>query len=60
MNDAEGIETRDETCVLGGRTLGVVEVGEGGDDGVLDGGVEVGFCDLFSLRRTSHEISSRD
>ena len=37
VDDTEDVETGDETGVLGGLTLGVVEVGGDGDDSVVDG-----------------------
>lgn len=49
VDDAEDIETGNETGILGSLTLGVVEVGGDGDDGVVDGASEVGLCGLTHL-----------
>ena len=42
VNDTENVETSDSTSILGGGTLGVVEVGGNGDNGVDDLLSEVG------------------
>ena len=37
VDDPENVEASNRTSVLGGETLGVVEVGGDGDDGLFDG-----------------------
>ena len=49
VDDAEDVEAGNETSVLGGLTLGVVEVGRDGDDGVVDGAAQVGLGSLAHL-----------
>jgi hypothetical protein len=49
VDDTENVETGDGTSVLGGGTLGVVEVGGDGDDGVGDLLTEVGLGDFLHL-----------
>ncbi|GMR38067.1 hypothetical protein PMAYCL1PPCAC_08261 [Pristionchus mayeri] len=49
VNDSEHVEASDGTGVLGGLTLGVVEVGGDSYDGVLDGRSEKGLSDLLHL-----------
>ncbi|GBE60908.1 NAD-specific glutamate dehydrogenase [Babesia ovata] len=49
VDDTHDVETGDGTSVLGGLTLGVVEVGGHGDDGVLDGLAEVELSNLLHL-----------
>jgi hypothetical protein len=49
VDDTEDVETGNETGVLGGLTLGVVEVGRDRDDSVVDGATEVGLSGLAHL-----------
>ena len=49
VDDTENVETSDLTSVLGSLTLGVVEVGGDGDDGVLDVLAHVGLGGLLHL-----------
>jgi len=49
VNDSEHIESGDESSVLGGLSLGVVEVGWHGDDSVLDLLTKVVLGDLLHL-----------
>ncbi|KAI3485069.1 hypothetical protein L1887_51742 [Cichorium endivia] len=49
VDDAHHVEARDDTGILGGLTLRVVEVGGDGDDGILDGATEVGLGSLAHL-----------
>ena len=49
VDDTEDVEAGDGAGVLGGLTLGVVEVGGDGNDGVLDLLAEVGLGDLLHL-----------
>ena len=49
VDDTLNVETSDLTGVLGGLTLGVVEVSGDGDDGVLDSLSEVRFGDFLHL-----------
>ncbi|ROW02352.1 hypothetical protein VSDG_02455 [Cytospora chrysosperma] len=49
VDDTENVQTGDLTGILGGLTLGVVEVGRDGNDGVLDGLAEVGLGSLLHL-----------
>ena len=49
IDDAEDLETSDSTGILGSLTLGVVEVGGDGDDGVGDLLAEVSLSGLFHL-----------
>lgn len=43
VDDTEDVEASEHTGVLGGGTLGVVEVGGDGNDGLGEGGSEVGL-----------------
>ena len=49
VDDTEDLESSDDTSVLGGLSLGVIEVGWDGDDGVLDVLTEVLLSDLLHL-----------
>jgi hypothetical protein len=49
IDDTEDVESGNHTGVLGGLTLGVVEVGGDGDDGVLDVLAHVGLGSLLHL-----------
>ena len=49
VDNALDVETRDGSGVLGGLTLGVVEVSGNSHDGVLDGLAEVSFSDFLHL-----------
>ena len=49
VDDTEDVETRDETGVLGGLALRVVEVGRDGNDSVVDGATEVSLSGLAHL-----------
>src|SRR6266536_2299095 len=41
VDDTENVEASNQTSILGGLTLGVVEVGGDSDDGVVDSSTEV-------------------
>ena len=49
VDDTENVQSGDLTSILGGLTLGVVEVSWDGDNGVLDWLVEVGLSGLLHL-----------
>ena len=49
VDDTEHVETGNQTRVLGGLALGVVEVGRDGDDSVVDGATEVSLSSLTHL-----------
>jgi len=49
VDDSDNVETSDGTGILSGESLGIVEVGWDGDDGVLDLGTEVTFSDFLHL-----------
>merc|ERR1711977_814766 len=49
VDDSEDVEASDGTGVLGGQTLGVVEVGGDGDDGLLDLLADLGLSGLLEL-----------
>mmetsp|Transcript_12654 Transcript_12654/g.17079 ORF Transcript_12654/g.17079 Transcript_12654/m.17079 type:complete len:348 (+) Transcript_12654:668-1711(+) len=49
VDDTEDLEAGDSASVLGSLTLGVVEVGGDGDNGVLDVLTEVALSDLLHL-----------
>jgi hypothetical protein len=49
IDDTEDVESGNHTGVLGGLTLGVVEVGGDGDDSVLDVLAHVGLGSLLHL-----------
>lgn len=49
VDDTENVETRNDSSVLGGLSLSIVEVGRDSDDGVLDGFAQEGFGNLLHL-----------
>ena len=49
VDDAKDVESGDKTGILGGLTLGVVEVGWDGDNGVVDGSSQVCLSGLAHL-----------
>lgn len=49
VDDTEDVEASNLTSVLGSLTLGVVEVGRDGDDGILNGLAHVGLSGLLHL-----------
>jgi hypothetical protein len=49
VDDSEDVKTGNDTSILGGLSLRVVEVGGDGDDGVGDGGSEVSLGGLLHL-----------
>jgi len=49
VDDSEDVESRDGSGILGGLSLGVVEISWDSDDGRLDGLSEVGFGDFLHL-----------
>ena len=49
VDDTENVETSDNSGVLGGLPLGVVEVGGDGDDGILDLCTEISLSSLLHL-----------
>lgn len=49
VDDTENVEASNLTSILGGLTLGVVEVSGDGNNGVLDGLAEVGLGGLLHL-----------
>lgn len=49
VDDTENVEAGNETGILGSLTLGVVEVGRDGDNGVVDGAAQVGLGGLTHL-----------
>ena len=49
VDDTENVKTGDDSGILGGLPLGVVEVGGDGDDSVLDLGAQVGLGGLLHL-----------
>ena len=49
VDDTENVETSDGSGILGGETLGVVEVGGNGDDGLLDRLAELGLSGLLEF-----------
>jgi hypothetical protein len=49
VDDSENVESRDGSGILGGLSLGVVEISWDSDDGRLDGLSEVGFGDFLHL-----------
>merc|ERR1712045_267409 len=58
VDDTENVKTGDDSGILGGLPLGVVEVCGDGDDSVLDLGAQVGLGGLFILVRIMEEHSS--
>jgi hypothetical protein len=51
VDDTENLKTSNLTGVLGSSTLGVVEVGGDGDDGLVDGEAEVGLGSLLEVTK---------
>lgn len=49
VDDTEHVETGNETSILGGLTLAVVEVGGDSNDGVVDGATEISLSSLSHL-----------
>jgi hypothetical protein len=49
VDDTENVQAGDQAGVLGGLTLGVVEVGGDSDDSVVDGATKVGLGSLTHL-----------
>lgn len=49
VNNTENVQTGNLTGILGGLTLGVVEVSGDGNDGILNGLAEVGLSGLLHL-----------
>ena len=49
VDDTEDVKTGDSTSILGGGTLGVVEVGGNSNNGVLDRLAEIALSDLLHL-----------
>ena len=49
VDDSENVQTSNGTGVLGGQSLGVVEVGGNGDNGLLDSLADLGLRDLLHL-----------
>lgn len=49
VDDTEDVQTGDETSILGGLALRVVEVGGNGDDGIVDGATKVRLSSLPHL-----------
>merc|ERR1719393_289660 len=61
VNDPENIETSDNSGILGGLPLRVVEVGRDRDHGVLHLGAEVGLSGLLHLDQNhgAHLLGSK-
>jgi len=57
VDDTKNLEAGNGTGILGGLTLGVVEVGGDTDDGVDDLPSEVGLSGLLILVKTMAETS---
>jgi hypothetical protein len=49
VDDSENLETGNDTSILGGLSLRVVEVGGNGDDSLTDGSTKVGLGGLLHL-----------
>jgi hypothetical protein len=49
VDDTEDVETSNDTGILSGLSLGVVEIGGDGNDDILDGLVEVRFSSFLHL-----------
>mmetsp|Transcript_63863 Transcript_63863/g.73237 ORF Transcript_63863/g.73237 Transcript_63863/m.73237 type:complete len:258 (-) Transcript_63863:151-924(-) len=56
VNNSQNLEARDGTGILGGLSLGVIEIGGHGNNGVLNFLTEIGFSGLLHL----FEDHSRD
>jgi len=59
VDDPENVEASNRTSVLGGETLGVVEVGRDGDDGLLDCLADLGLSSLLQLGKNHGRDLSR-
>jgi hypothetical protein len=51
VNDTQNVHSRDRSSVLGGLTLGIVEVGRDGDDGISHNGSQIGLSGLLHLEQ---------
>mmetsp|Transcript_25045 Transcript_25045/g.41880 ORF Transcript_25045/g.41880 Transcript_25045/m.41880 type:complete len:242 (+) Transcript_25045:1315-2040(+) len=51
IDDTQNVHTGDNTSILSGLTLGVIEIGRDGDNCVLDLTAKVGLSDLLHLQK---------
>merc|ERR1719336_1146003 len=51
VNDAQDVHPRDRASILGGLTLGIVEVGRHSDDCIVDFASQVRLCGLLHLEQ---------